>query len=123
MKLKTFGFFDEMPEDEARHLLRGLQEEVPSPDEQRIIAYLRGGVPMLAIPGLVFNLLADKEEPIGPPHVFTDGEWAWTADVTFYIERYHINVPHDFAERMQQQRWQCPPVANMEALELEGWHT
>lgn len=121
MKLKRFGFFADMPKDEAARLLENLQSEQPRPNEQAVLTYLRGGRQLLAIPGLSRNLLNPEKEIIGPPHVFSDGEWVWTADAIFYVEKYHIGVPADFLYRMEHQRWQCPPVDNPQELVLAGW--
>lgn len=121
MQLRKFGFFDELPKEEAQLLLTQLRAEAPRPDEQKILAYLRGGLLLLAVPGVAFDLLANEVQVIGSPHVFTDGAWAWPEELLFYIERYHIEVPREFYERMERHRWVCPPVQNPQALELEGW--
>lgn len=121
MELRKFGFYDEMPSEVARRLLAESCSEAPQPNESRILAYLKDGVQFLAIPGTVSDLLSDTEVTIGPPHVFTDGTWAWSADVVYYIQKYHIAVPTDFVQFMQHNNWRCPEVTNMHELKLKGW--
>ena len=75
----------------------------------------------MAIPGLARNLLSRQNEIVGPPHVYSDGEWVWTADVMFYVEKYHIEIPIDFLKRMELHGWHCPPVDNPHELAMAGW--
>lgn len=121
MTLNRCGFFDDMPTGEASALLRNVSSESPRPNEEEVARYLEGGTQILAVPGAVSDLLSDPEQIIGAPHVFTDGEWAWTADVVYYVRKYHIALPDEFLERMRKCGWQCPTVGDVEALELEGW--
>ena len=123
MTLKRFGFFDELPEPDAVVQLTASITDPPLEDEEGILSYLNGGKQILAVPGLVLDLLSDDEEIIGPPHVFTDGEWAWTSDVTHYIERYHISIPSQLLARMRANNFQCPEVAETEEIVRSHWQT
>jgi hypothetical protein len=123
MKLKSFGFFQEMPDAEAIEFLRGHKADEPRPNEEKILRYLRNGRELMAMTGLGRDLLSDSQQIIGPLMVFTDGEWAWTSDLIYYVHKYHIDVDADFIRRMEEKGWRTPPVPNPEDLQLEGWHT
>jgi hypothetical protein len=74
------------------------------------------------VPGISYDLLAETETIIGPPHVFTDGEWAWTADEIYYLEKYHIEVPDEFVQHMKANNWKCPLVDDSRILEIKEIH-
>ena len=65
---------------------------------------------MLLVAGVTTDLLSEADDVIGSPHIFTDGEWFWTADVIHYIENYHIQVPDDLLAKMKKKDWKCPEV-------------
>ena len=123
MKLKRFGFFGSMPKEKAIALLESLRANSPQSNGQRILAYLRGGQQLLADAGVVGDLLDKKKGMIGAPHVFSDGEWLWTADAIYYVENYHIEVPAEFIQRMEKQGWHCPAVENPQQLVMSEWQT
>ena len=123
MKLQRFGFFAEMPRSDATQLLAALKSDQSQPNEERILSYLRGGVKLLLILGLARDLL-DKEEPaIGPPDVFTDGTWLWTADVIYCVEKYHVRMPKTFISRMEEQGWRCPVVESAAEIVRDNFST
>lgn len=116
VKLKRFGFFAEMSEEvrleglvpgESRHEL-----------EREILDYLESGVEYLMIGGLTVDYLGGEGRVIGPPHVYTDGLWAWSKDVIYYIKRYYIEVPEPFVAHMKRMNWKLPMEIKFEELEL-----
>ena len=58
---------------------------------------------------------------IEAPHVFTDGQWLWTADTLYFVEKYHIEPPADFVKRMEPLQWRCPPVDNQREIVMAEW--
>lgn len=119
--LKKFGFFDEHTPDSAIKLLHTLQSEGPAENEPKVLAYLKSGTMLLASAGIATDLLSDNHDIIGPPHIFTDGEWCWTADTVYYIESYHISIPVELMRWMRSNEWQCPPIDNPKSLVEENW--
>lgn len=116
MNLRQVGFFHRMPKDQALSLLRRLQSEGPEPNEQLVLAYLKGGTPLFLIPAKTRDLLVDGACLIAAPHVYTDGVWVWTADVAYYVERHHIAVPTELRSRMEANGWMCPQVTEIKAI-------
>ena len=92
MKLKKLGFYDDMSNSDAIKLLSSTKNTLPSSNINKIVEYLRNGYLLFVIPGLSFDLLSNEEIVIGPPNIRTDGEWAWTEDFIFYVEKYHISI-------------------------------
>jgi hypothetical protein len=98
-----------------------LQNPIAQSHENEAITYLKHGTQLIVIPGLAVDLLSGKGDIIGPPNVFTDGKWAWTGDVPFYVNRYHITLPDGLLKRMESFNWRCPSVPNPQELQLDNW--
>ena len=94
MKLKEIGF--------VRKAAKGLsleQIKLMYPigtlyqDCDRLAAYLSSGVICVGSPGIVCDIIAGTEEPIGSGSLLTDGKWLWPDDLGYYILRYKIELP------------------------------
>jgi hypothetical protein len=119
--MKRFGFFSELPKADAIRVLRENLGEGPQMDEERILNYLRTGTQMVAVAGVVFDLLAKDESIIGPPHEFSDGEWLWSADVLHYVMHYHLRVPEGFVSHMRGNNWVPRVPGNIQQTVSERW--
>ena len=117
MTLKKFGFFRRMPKDEAVRELNRLRSDCARVNESLVLAYLKGGTQLFLVPAIATDLLSDQRRLIAPPHIYTDGEWAWSAEALYYIEQYHIDIPTDLRVRMAEYAWVCPAVADTSALQ------
>src|SRR5262245_37097080 len=121
MNLTKFGFFRQLPKEAAIKELNRLRSEHPRPSEHLVLAYLKGGTRIFMVPGIAIDLLSEHRRVIGAPDIYTDGVWTWSADVPFYIEEYHIDIPEEFRLRMEQNGWVCPPITETQGLRAEGW--
>lgn len=120
--LKRFGFFEENPA-EAPAELEQLRREGPLAEEDRVLHYLQSGTLLMEAGGTAFDRLTGGTTPIGPPHVYSDGEWCWSADVIYYIRKYHIGVERQLIEWMQKHNWESPKIVSAEALVQANWLT
>lgn len=120
--LKRFGFFEESPHLALKELQQ-LQTEGPLAEEQHVLQYLSQGTLLLEASGCAFDRFTGGTVPIGPPHVYSDGEWCWSADVVYYIRKYHIGVERQFIDWMKKHQWQCPKIVSAEALVQANWLT
>jgi hypothetical protein len=120
VKLKQFGFFDSEPLANAVQRIRQQQQKDPAKDEQRIMRYLEAGHTFLLSAGVAQDLLDPQRGIIGVPNVLTDGQWAWTEDVLYYVREYHIRLPEDFVRHMAENNWTCPKIADPSSLELDS---
>ena len=104
-KLKCVGFFRELSHGAADGpSLTESMRDTPSVDDDRLIEYLRDGVPFILSPGPVFDVI-DGEGPIGTASILTDGEWAWPDDLAAYVERHHIRLPEIFVDHAKASSW------------------
>ena len=123
-KLKKFGFFyddvkaNKTDEANIKHELSELMRDDPHPMEQNILHYLNGGRNIAYIMGPSEDFLAPSKKNIRPPHIYTDGTWAWTSDVMYYVEKYHIQLPDDFLAHMERNKWHCPRVDKIDRNDL-----
>jgi hypothetical protein len=56
---------------------------------------------------------------IGPPHVLTDGAYAWPADLPYYLRNYHVQLPTHFVIHIQRNDFQIPAGVDVASLKLE----
>ena len=118
-KLKRFGFFDtvslEQRKAQLTHLIGGSSEHA---QKENVLGYLRDGEQLILVAGIVRDPLDPKRPIIGSPHILTDGTWAWSADVAYYVEKYNLRIPDDFVEAMRNNSWRVPKVADLQLLEF-----
>ena len=120
MKLKRFGFFRELPHGESEGpSLRALVREGPSENEEAVIQYLESGVAFVACAGPVEDVLDPEAGLIGPPHVLTDGVWAWPTDLIHYVRKYHVPVPDAFRHHMEAKNWKVPASGGIDLTQFE----
>lgn len=70
-----------------------------------VLSYLRSGCRIVYVPGVEKDLLAVEKKVIMGPHVRTDGVWAWTDDLTFYVDNYDLDLPSDFVHHCELSQW------------------
>lgn len=121
--LKRFGFFEESSRREALQDLRELQMMGPLDEEDLVLQYLSEGTMLFEANSDAYDRLMDDSVMIGPPDVYSDGEWCWSGDVIYYIKHYHIAVESQFFDWMQRNNWKCPKIVSAEALVQSNWLT
>lgn len=99
--------------------LRAAARPSASPDEVRIIQYLNAGEVMVATAGVVGDVLDPKFGIIGPPHILTDGTYAWPAIFAHYVEHHHVRPPEEFVSHMIANAWSVPPGIDVLSLKLD----
>ncbi|MEO1628471.1 MAG: hypothetical protein AAFV25_25210, partial [Bacteroidota bacterium] len=45
--------------------------------------------------------------------VYTDGEWFWTTEYIFYVNRYQIDIPDDFLLKMKSSSFKVPTESEL----------
>lgn len=108
---KLVGFYRELPNGlpngPSIHAVIGT---APHTDEEKIVAYLRGGTIVVVTMGPGRDFLSPTLKRIDPPHLVTDGLWLWHLDLAYYVEAYHAMLPEEFVARMRSFNWVPPSV-------------
>src|SRR5262249_5868989 len=61
-----------------------------------------------------------SHQPIASLGYMTDGDWVWPTSFPYYVATYRVAVPDALLERMEQRRWECPPVTEAELARVRG---
>lgn len=118
-RLRNLGFFHEL-----RHglrdgpSLRAARRDRPGDHEPEVPAYLRMGAPFAVTGSLVSDILSNDPQPVAPLATLTDGVWTWPADLAYYVETYHVELPREFLEHAASNAWTPPKLTNAELVEL-----
>ena len=54
---------------------------------------------------------------------YTDGEWLWPGDLSYYVRKYALKLPEEFVETMQKNEWKVSFELNEEdcsTIEIDG---
>ena len=124
MKLRTIGYYKEMPHGQETDpcMEEFINQEDPEQAEM-ICNYLRNGSALIVSPGETIDVLHPEKGFSGTATAYTDGTWVWPGDLAYYVESYLLRVPEDFRQTMIQNKWHNP-VADLdftnEAIEING---
>lgn len=120
MKLKTVGFFRELRhgEENGSSLIENIDDK-PKAYENKLIEYLQNGILFIFSPCTVTDVLSKEDVIIGRPDVLTDGVWAWSGDLAYYIKKYHVNLSDDFINHVKCNNWKVPDEATVNLDDLE----
>jgi hypothetical protein len=120
-KLIKVGFFRELDHgDVGGPSLEESRAEAPGPDEDRTVAYLESGHRLNFSSEVANDWLADDPDvEIGPPHILTDGTYAWPADLSYYVRNYHVRLPKHFVKHIKRNDFQVPANVDVASLTLE----
>jgi hypothetical protein len=120
-KLIKVGFFQELDHgDISGPSLKTSRADTPAPDEALIVAYLESGPVLVPSSDTTEDWLADDVDvEIGPPHILTDGTYAWPADLAYYVRKYHVRLPKHFTLHIQRNGFQVPANVDLTSLTLE----
>ena len=87
-----------------------------------ILGYLREGKIKGMIMGFVPDLLSESKIRI-PASILTDGEWCWTEDLIYYVEKYNLRLSEEFVRHMKKNEWKVPMVDVKVKTEFEYTQT
>ncbi|MFF4454579.1 hypothetical protein [Streptomyces goshikiensis] len=90
--------------------------ESAEPDEPEIIEYLDSGYEILSFMGSVKDVLGSGERILGGDNIFTDGEWVWRGDLSFYVVTYHLSIPIGFLDQIRERKYLMPDVSREQRL-------
>jgi hypothetical protein len=98
--------------------LRDFVQTMTVPNEANIVQYLNAGKVLFATGGVVSDVLDPRLGIIGPPHILTDGIYAWPATLAHYVKHHHVHLPTEFTSHMIANNWAGPLEIDMNILEF-----
>lgn len=119
--LVPVGFYRELRGGEPHQpSLRQAVRSTAMPDVVDVIKYLKAGKVLIATAGPVRDVLAPELGLIGPPpHVVTDGTYAWPAILAYYVERHNVHLPQVFVAHMANRDWSVPSGIDVQGLDID----
>lgn len=109
MDLTSVGYFREMldgsPSDPSirDYINKGAHNSI-----ERICAYLDSGLPLIVTPGVTVDIIDENKGIAGSPSVLTDGKWAWSGVLSYYVRNYNLKLDSAFIETMKSYDWRIP---------------
>ncbi len=105
--MKILGFWKEYRGPKLPFLLKTETTLLRSkPIDSKVIKYLEAGIWLYKL-RTKFDCIISGEK-IGTPYVYTDGEWLWTTEYIYYLNKYEINIPEEFIEKMIKTKFVVP---------------
>jgi hypothetical protein len=106
-KMQFQGFWREFNSNkELPSIFEDVQSSYDYSEKEKVISYLNNGKFILGTRHFVFCPIT--QEKIGSPEVYTDGNWAWTSMLIYYVKKYSIKINEDFLKAMEMQNFLCP---------------
>ena len=113
MNLKSVGYFKEMldgsPSDPSikDYINKGTSSLI-----DKICAYLDSGIPIIVSPGTALDIIDETKGTAGSPSILTDGKWAWSGVLSYYVKNYNLQLDNEFLETMIENGWELPICEN-----------
>jgi len=112
----TFVEFNEStPAD--RLSIRDYISDVPQPDEEKIVAYLGGGVGIAGRGGYLRDVLNPSFVGL-TSDTLTDGIYVWASYLPYYVKKYHLKIPDAVVAHMRANDWTIPGADTINTHEL-----
>ncbi len=74
----------------------------------KICAYLDSGLPLIVSPGVALDVIDETKGVAGVPSILTDGKWAWSGLLSYYVKNYKIMLDNEFIDTMLSNDWKIP---------------
>lgn len=109
MNIKSTGYFREMidgnPRDPSIKDYINKKSDYPI---DKICEYLDSGLPLIVSPGLVLDVIDESKGVAGSPSILTDGRWAWSGVLSYYVKNYNLMLDNEFIDTMISNNWKIP---------------
>ena len=109
MNLISTGYFREMPDGSPNDLsIKDFINKNTDYPIDKICAYLDSGLPLIVSPGVVRDVIDESKGNAGSPSILTDGKWAWSGVLSYYVKNYHLLLNSHFLNTMIENGWKIP---------------
>jgi hypothetical protein len=107
--IKLLGFFKELENGFGNDKsIKDFISKQSGEYEAEIVNYLQSGKTLVKAIGFRYDTLSDKKIIAGSPDILTDGKWVWSGLLSFYVNKYHIELPIEFIEDCKINHWKVP---------------
>ncbi len=106
--INKVGFFNNLNRPKKDKI-----SDKPSPYKEELINYLKSGYELILVPGIAYDLLSKNDYIIGSITIFTDGIYAWTSDVEYYVREYNLILEQNFINHIKLNKWKVPKIENL----------
>ena len=113
MNLTSVGYFREMLDGSLSdpsikdYLNKGTDYPI-----EKICAYLDSGLPLIVSPGVALDIIDETKGVAGSPSILTDGKWAWSGVLSYYVRNYNLMLDSNFVDTMIANDWKIPVLEN-----------
>lgn len=106
MKVKTVGYFKEMPHGgNSKDSIYDYIKKEDSTSIDKICKYLESGIEFIVSPGMVEDVINPNKGYAGTTSTYTDGVWFWSGDLAYYVRNYRLKLPEEFVMNMEKNGW------------------
>ena len=109
MNLTSVGYFKEMldgsPNDPS---IKDYIDKGNDSIIDKVCTYLNSGIPLIVSPGTALDVIDEAKGVAGSPSILTDGKWAWSGVLSYYVKNYNIQLNDEFIETMIENGWKIP---------------
>jgi hypothetical protein len=84
-------------------------------NREKAVAYLKAGKTLILTPSLLRDVF-DRTRTPGSRSILTDGTFAWSAGLAYYVEQYGLPVPADLEAHMARNHWTMPSEIDLKGL-------
>jgi hypothetical protein len=88
-------------------------------NRDRAVAYLKAGKTLILTPSALTDIFDQTRTP-GSRSILTDGTFAWSAGLAYYIKQYGLPVPGELEQHMERNGWVMPVEINLKGLGVIG---
>ena len=74
----------------------------------KVCEYLDSGLPLILSPGMVSDIIDEAKGSAGSPSILTDGKWAWSGVLSYYVKNYNLLLDNEFISTMMENDWKIP---------------
>ena len=74
----------------------------------KVCTYLNSGIPLIVSPGKVLDIIDETKGSAGSPSILTDGKWAWSGVLSYYVKNYGLLLDSEFVDTMMANDWKIP---------------
>lgn len=92
------GKIREIYEDDSYPSLKDIINQ-PIKEKKQILKYMKDSKIEAVAPAIVTDII-NPTNKVGELYFMTDGKYGWRSDVIYYVEKYDMQLPHEFIQHV-----------------------